>query len=224
MIDLKDASEAITALFTVVLGVSTIGLWRATQKLWEAGERQIEVAHQAAVAAQASAEAAQASVKQAHDTAREQLRPHLTLNKYRAENFRLEVGNAPSATFLLRNRGTTIANDVRLRIMTVWANADGAETRALQAKEDTPFSLVPGEKTEITQEFPALDVSMQRAAQEGRRVALLVIEVNYRDTYGERHRTRGRAYAGAPHAAQLDPDDSKAIIALEWFGEDNDAT
>jgi hypothetical protein len=39
---------AFTALFTIVLSISTIGLWRATNKLWEAGERQIEVAGRSA--------------------------------------------------------------------------------------------------------------------------------------------------------------------------------
>lgn len=35
--------EAVTAFFTIVLAVSTIGLWFATNRLYEAGERQMEL-------------------------------------------------------------------------------------------------------------------------------------------------------------------------------------
>jgi hypothetical protein len=48
-----DNDKAIVAAFTIVLGLSTIGLWiatfglqRSTKKLWEAGEKQISLAQQ----------------------------------------------------------------------------------------------------------------------------------------------------------------------------------
>jgi hypothetical protein len=41
---LDDHNGAVTAVFTVVLAISTIGLWVATRKLWDAGERQLKLA------------------------------------------------------------------------------------------------------------------------------------------------------------------------------------
>ena len=38
---LERHGEAVIAAFTIVLALSTIGLWRATRKLYEAGEQQI---------------------------------------------------------------------------------------------------------------------------------------------------------------------------------------
>jgi hypothetical protein len=35
---LDSISPAVTAIFTVVLGISTIGLWKATKRLWEAAD------------------------------------------------------------------------------------------------------------------------------------------------------------------------------------------
>jgi hypothetical protein len=37
----EDHSEAVTAAFTIVLAVSTIGLWLSTYRLWQAGDTQI---------------------------------------------------------------------------------------------------------------------------------------------------------------------------------------
>jgi hypothetical protein len=38
-----DHNGAFTALFTIVLSISTIGLWTATNRLWRSGERQLEL-------------------------------------------------------------------------------------------------------------------------------------------------------------------------------------
>ena len=43
-----DHNGAVTALFTIVLAISTIGLWSATKKLYDAGERQLEITREAA--------------------------------------------------------------------------------------------------------------------------------------------------------------------------------
>jgi hypothetical protein len=55
---LHNNGEAITATFTVVLAISTIGLWLATNRLWKAGERQLDMIAQSITAAKTSAEAA----------------------------------------------------------------------------------------------------------------------------------------------------------------------
>ncbi len=56
-----DNDKAIVSAFTIVLAVSTIGLWISTRKLWEAGEKQIAVAADATEAAKRSADALQAA-------------------------------------------------------------------------------------------------------------------------------------------------------------------
>ena len=48
--------EAVIAAFTIVLALSTIGLWRATRKLYEAGEQQIAAVGDIAEAAKDLAE------------------------------------------------------------------------------------------------------------------------------------------------------------------------
>jgi hypothetical protein len=53
--------EAITAIFTVVLAFSTIGLWIATKGLYEAGERQIALTK---ISAEASRDSASAALRQ----------------------------------------------------------------------------------------------------------------------------------------------------------------
>jgi len=52
-----DHDKSFVAAFTVILALSTIGLWLATNRLWEAGEKQIRVAAAAAEAAKKSADA-----------------------------------------------------------------------------------------------------------------------------------------------------------------------
>ena len=48
--------EAVIAAFTIVLALSTIGLWRATSKLYKAGEQQIAVVGDIAEAAKDASE------------------------------------------------------------------------------------------------------------------------------------------------------------------------
>jgi len=53
---LERHGEAVIAAFTIVLALSTIGLWRATRKLYEAGEQQIAAVGDIAEAAKDLAE------------------------------------------------------------------------------------------------------------------------------------------------------------------------
>ena len=55
--------DAVTAIFTVVLAVSTTLLWGATTKLFEAGEPQLRATERSADAAKLAAEIAQAQLK-----------------------------------------------------------------------------------------------------------------------------------------------------------------
>ena len=70
---LDDHNGAVTAVFTIVLAISTIGLWAATRRLWVAGERQFRHARASALAQSratqaslaASVEAAKAATRSA---------------------------------------------------------------------------------------------------------------------------------------------------------------
>lgn len=55
---LEHHDKSVVGGFTIVLAISTIGLWLATNKLWAAGERQIRVAEISAGAAKESADVA----------------------------------------------------------------------------------------------------------------------------------------------------------------------
>ena len=62
----EDHGEAVTAAFTVVLAISTIGLWWASLRLWEAGDAQLRHMEQTA---EAQAADMQASIAQARRSA-----------------------------------------------------------------------------------------------------------------------------------------------------------
>jgi hypothetical protein len=109
--------EAVTAIFTVVLALSTIGLWGATRNLYEAGERQIKTSRQIAAI---QARQTRASIREARrsadaatesgDTAKHAFskleRPYVFLFGVRA----LESGDGfPFIKFSVANYGKTPA-------------------------------------------------------------------------------------------------------------------
>jgi hypothetical protein len=71
---IKDG-EGITAFFTLVLGIATIGLWFSTRDLWKAGERQLRATRQAALASIVSAKAAKKSAAVAERSLNDLERP-----------------------------------------------------------------------------------------------------------------------------------------------------
>jgi hypothetical protein len=211
--------EAVTAAFTVVLAVSTIGLWNATRQLWKAGERQIELARLTAEAAQASAEASRSAVKQAEQTAERQLRAYVTITKHKASRYHTTLGNVIIPCFTIMNRGHTPAHDVTVTIMARYDLADRAKTLELEADPSGPFTLVPGEKTTMTGDLPPLDEDLITALNSGSKVLILLGEVRYTDVFGNPQRTRMRASSNKN--ADID---ATGTMQLEWHGSDNDAT
>jgi hypothetical protein len=211
--------EAVIAAFTVVLAVSTIGLWNATRQLWKAGEKQIELARITAEAAQTSAEASRSAVKQAEQTAERQLRAYVTITKHRALHYRTVPGQVIVPCVSLRNRGHTPAHNVMVTTMARYDLADRAKTLELEADPSSPFTLVPGEKTTITADLPALDEEMIGALDSGAKVLILLCEVRYTDVFGNSRRTRMRASSNKNADV-----DANGTMQLEWHGSDNDAT
>jgi hypothetical protein len=70
--------KSIVATFTVVLAISTIGLWLATKRLWEAGERQIKTTRSVAAV---QARHTQRQLKHAEETAERQLRAYIGIEE-----------------------------------------------------------------------------------------------------------------------------------------------
>jgi hypothetical protein len=91
-----DNDKAVVAGFTIVLGISTIGLWLATNKLWEAGERQL---------------------KHLGDTAAMELRAYVSVES--GSSFRQNRRRRLQFEFrpVIRNNGATPASKVRIASM-----------------------------------------------------------------------------------------------------------
>ncbi|MCW5694944.1 MAG: hypothetical protein KIT48_21510 [Pseudolabrys sp.] len=108
---LRENGEAIIALFTVILGISTIGLWNATNRLWEAGERQMRLTRGMALNQQAQT---RESNRIAADTAERQLRAYLHVSP---TNFRFNRADNGlmicKGTYDIKNLGQTPAYAVR---------------------------------------------------------------------------------------------------------------
>ena len=212
-------SEAVTALFTIVLAISTIGLWSATRRLWLSGEKQIRFAQAAATAATLSASAAQASVDEARKTAQAQLRAYITITKHKALHYRLWVGHVIVPCFTIKNRGQTHAHDVRVTIMARYDSPVAAKTLKLASNPSPTFTLAPGEKSTFTADLPSLDEQLIADLENGTKVLILLGEVLYTDAFGFERMTRMRASSN--HTAAVD---DHGHLQLEWHGSDNDAT
>jgi hypothetical protein len=86
---LEAHDKSVIGAFTIVLAISTIGLWFATNRLWKAGDDQL---------------------RHARDTAERQLRAYLVVEPRTIENF--GVGLATTGNFCIRNVGQTPPHDV----------------------------------------------------------------------------------------------------------------
>jgi hypothetical protein len=101
-----DKPDAYVALFTALLVVSTIALWRSTRKLWEAGEKQFKLAKEttdrqaieiknqidiARIAARAADDSAKAAI------ATERARFYIVINAHNLESFLKAAGRYPNS-------------------------------------------------------------------------------------------------------------------------------
>ena len=67
---LESHDKSVVAGFTVILALSTIGLWLATRKLWEAGEKQLEFLRQSTLVQSKDMQASIAVAQQSADAAK----------------------------------------------------------------------------------------------------------------------------------------------------------
>lgn len=223
---LNDYGAAITALFTVILGLSTIGLYVATQKLWLAAEQQIDLARDAAKtantaarASETSATAAQEAVTHARETAQKQLRAYVTITKHRILDYRLVENHDLIPCVLIKNRGQTPALNVTVTIKAYVVPPEEVDDHPLEVDPSGEFTLAPGERTSMTADLPTLDAGLVAEIQNGAITILLQCQVDYEDVFGAKHRTRMRASLNNKAAVGID-----GTMDLEWHGSDNDMT
>jgi len=124
--------EAVTAAFTVVLAISTLGLWWASLRLWEAGDAQLR--HMAQTA-EAQAADMQASIAQARKTAAlaqnmlaTEQRPWVSFGSVEPQDDLSYDANGAriSLRFVLANTGRTPAQRVWLSAQSFVMGAPGA--------------------------------------------------------------------------------------------------
>jgi hypothetical protein len=97
-------SETVIAAFTVILAISTIGLWRSTDKLWDAGERQIRLSRSTAAV---QARNTRRQLKLSQSATERQLQAYLSIMKGRIWD--VEIGKKPTVKFRIGNAGQTPA-------------------------------------------------------------------------------------------------------------------
>ena len=193
--------EAFTALFTIVLAISTILLWSATQQLWLAGERQIEIAKEAALAAGDAARtardsvevsrdvatAARDSVDVARDTAARQLRAYVSIRNCKVNHLFTE-GQRPIINYEVVNDGQTLATDMKLTAEVYFADKTGNEhTNFIKESADWGF-VGPGRLAEFSLNGPTPDDAMIGMLKDGKRFLFCTIQVEYGDTFGASHK------------------------------------
>lgn len=109
---LNTNGAAVTAIFTIVLAFSTVGLWQATYRLWDTAERQMDLTRQAAVAGQASAEAAKQAVDLARVTSEHQLRAYVSVHSFTVPIQIVDMEGRLQIKYTIKNDGQTPASNV----------------------------------------------------------------------------------------------------------------
>lgn len=109
---LNNNGGAVTAIFTVVLAFSTVGLWQATYRLWDTAERQMDLTRQAALAGTASAQAAKDAVDLGRITSEHQLRAYISAYLFTTPINIVDEEGRLSIHYTIKNDGQTPASNV----------------------------------------------------------------------------------------------------------------
>lgn len=157
---IEQHDKSIVAGFTVVLAISTIGLWLSTARLqettnalWTAGERQLELTRISAEAAQKSAEVAERAFSHARKPA------FAFSSKTGFQN--IEIGKRPSLAISFQNIGRGEAHDVNYVLHSgVLPIEQLSEPFRVTKPDHGHYVVVPGESLVRTATF-ANDLSAQ---------------------------------------------------------------
>lgn len=154
--------KAVTALFTLVLAISTVGLWVATFFVWRSGEKQIDLARQ---------------------NATRQLRAYLSLTKFRVTGTRFAVGDRPALSWQLENNGLTPAYDVVIKIDAVIVPADFVCSNENVTSVFAPFMLDPRKHVGQDYTFEPLTAEQAEGLRTGKLRIIVYGQVDYRDAF-----------------------------------------
>lgn len=211
---LERHDKSVVGGFTIVLAISTIGLWLATNKLWVAGEKQFGLLAETAIAqsrdmqdsiasAVAAANAARHSNEIAQDTAERELRAYVSIAGVARVNDPGDVEGPGFAVLVdVKNDGKTPAYDVFQ-----WAKI---EVREFPLRERFGFHCVENPSLSIiptsgkTMAFPTFKRQLtpleEQAIFENGKAIYVYGEVAYRDIFGKgrltqfRFRCNGQGY------------------------------
>jgi hypothetical protein len=170
--------KSVIGTFTIVLAISTIGLWLATNKLWSAGEEQLSHLRQ---------------------TAERELRAYVMIENAHIDG--LDVGHFPRAALTLKNTGTTPAYN-----LTHWcamgfapfplegAVPDSGEEIPLPPRPLAPGSIINTWAT--VGQNPPMNLATLNAMRAGTHALYIVGQIQYDDGFGNRRETEFLLFCG----------------------------
>ena len=169
---LEDHEKSVVGAFTIILAISTIGLWMATNRLWEAGENQL---------------------RHLSETASVQLRAYLYVEK---TDLTLK-DDIWQHTYCIKNFGQTPAHNVKLTSRTkVVAWNKGYPTIPIPTDVDDLGSMAPNGdyfENENTIEGTVTEAELNG----GTKAVYLVGNIRYTTVFGSsEHITNFRYYVG----------------------------
>jgi len=202
----SDNDKAVVAGFTIVLAISTIGLWLATIDLYRAGERQIEFLRESSEAQSRDMQASIAAAQKSADTAEKAFtnleRPYIFIyspSKLQLDPEAIPFDDEPTvlANYQVANYGKTpaIIENVRAGLE---ANDTGFPEPPIRVDEDQELFRVaiipPGYSYSLPQNAAyGIDFHVQGALAhvqdlKGKELFLYVI-INYRGAFTAGHET-----------------------------------
>ncbi len=196
---LENHDKSVVGGFTIVLAISTIGLWLATNKLWASGEKQFGLLAETSLRQsrdmKASVVAAEAAVNVAQDTAKRQLRAYVSVAGLARTKDPGEVAGAGFAVWVdVKNEGQTPAYDVFH-----WAKIDlrefplngGFDIHCIE--NPSRCILSSGDKNIAFPTFKRdLTPLEEQAILSNGKAVYVYGEIDYRDAFGKRHMTQFR--------------------------------
>lgn len=230
---LEHHDKSVVGGFTIILAISTIGLWLATIKLWAAGEKQFGLLSESAAAqgvdmrssiaaANRAAKAAEDSVDMAGAANERQLRAYVFISKSKLS--KVVLGQKATISFSLKNTGQTPAFNVRMQSTIGFApfpehvppNVDShpfSPRRALAPQAEMNHNV------ELENPINQTAIRMLELHQS----AIYVVgRVCYRDTFGKDRWTRFCFFGGGD--LPINPDGTGAIAAFTVGNTSDDDT
>jgi hypothetical protein len=167
-----DNDKGVVAGFTVVLAISTIGLWLATNRLWDAGERQLG---------------------HLSDTAERQLRAYIMAIRGRVKTF--EIGKPVKVQATFKNTGQTPAYEVEAILGIIADDVPTEQSFEINWSDHSPHKGVTG-SGETFSSFVGLTDPLTQDQHDaiiaGEAAVWAFGRARYRDAFGATRHTKFR--------------------------------